>query len=79
MEPPEALKRRLWFELHPGLLQPLAKLLESLDDECGVSLSGGPEWILDAQVDFHPGSAEPRAATARELFGLRHPLQPEEA
>src|SRR6266516_2629235 len=32
VEPPVALQRRLWFELHPGLLQVLPKLLEPRND-----------------------------------------------
>jgi hypothetical protein len=53
--------------------------VESFDHQCGVGLAGGPEFVLDPEVQSHPAVGEPTPTSGREHGGLLTLLEPQDA
>jgi hypothetical protein len=62
---------------HPGVEQPPAPFWKVVDEQARVRLPGGPEVLLDTQMDSNEIGLEPAPAPDGEIAGLFDPGNPE--
>lgn len=79
IEPVKSRQGLIVEHFHPRIAQPSPQPLEVVGEECGVRLAGGPELLLDTQVDTKVSRFEPAATAYGEMVGLGDTGYPQEA
>jgi lipopolysaccharide/colanic/teichoic acid biosynthesis glycosyltransferase len=79
VEPRHAGERDVVPNLDAGAGEPRPELVETGDDEAGMSFASGGERLLDTHVQLLPSHPKPAATAPDELGGLGNLLQPEQA